>query len=87
MAPYFAEHPSVVTTPAARNPRNTILKPAIPRRWGREQRIIDPEGDEDWALYGQVDLSAGTPADETRSSSVVATRKCRINCNETLSPP
>jgi len=31
-----------------------------------EQRIIDPQGDEDWAIHGRVDLRAGeTPADES----------------------
>jgi superfamily II RNA helicase len=65
-APYFAEHPAMLTTPLARNPRNTVIRPspAGPRQWEVEQRIIDAEGDEDWAVHTRVDLSAGTPPDE-----------------------
>jgi superfamily II RNA helicase len=64
LAPYFAEHGSIVTTPLARNPRNTVIKQAGPRLWDVEQRIIDPQGDEDWAIIGRVDLNAERPAQE-----------------------
>jgi superfamily II RNA helicase len=65
MAPYFAEHGQVVTTPAARSPRSTVVRAAGERIWDVEQRLIDPAGDEDWAIFGRVDLSEGPPPDET----------------------
>jgi superfamily II RNA helicase len=57
MAPFYEDHSKVVTTPAARNQRNTIIREAGDRRWDVEQRIIDPEGHDDWAIYAHVDLS------------------------------
>jgi superfamily II RNA helicase len=64
MAPYFAEHPGgVVTTPAARSPRHTVLHAVGERRWDVEQRMVDPEGEEDWAIYGRVELRGAV--DET----------------------
>jgi len=62
LAPYWAEHASIVTTPAARRPRNTVIQEIGARRWRAQQRIVDPEGDEDWALDCIVDLSEGRPA-------------------------
>jgi len=59
MAPYYAEHKTILTTPAARTPRHTVLHAAGTRRWEVEQRIVDPEGDEDWAIYGRVDVPEG----------------------------
>jgi hypothetical protein len=64
LAPYFAEHPSIVTTPMARSPRNTVIKQAEPKLWEAEQRIIDPEGDEDWAIYARADLATAPPTEE-----------------------
>ncbi len=49
LAPFYPEHRAIVVTPAARNPRHTIIKPAGPRRWDVEQRLIDREGHDDWA--------------------------------------
>src|SRR5262249_30651238 len=60
MAPYYAEHKTVVTTPAARSPRHTLITSLGERRWDVEQPIVDPEGDEDWAIYGRVELAVGT---------------------------
>jgi hypothetical protein len=64
LAPYFAEHGSIVTTPLARNPRNTVVKPAGDRVWDVEQRIVDPQGDEDWAIVARVDLSVAAASEE-----------------------
>jgi superfamily II RNA helicase len=64
LAPYFSEHGSIVTTPLARNPRNTVMKEAGPRLWDVEQRIVDPQGDEDWAIVGRVDLSVPPATEE-----------------------
>ncbi len=56
MAPYFAEHPSVVLTPAGRRPNLTLLKEAGTRQWEVQQRIMDPEGHGDWMLDCEIDL-------------------------------
>ena len=64
LAPYFAEHPSISTTPLARNQRNTVIKQSGPRLWDVEQRIVDPEGDEDWAIFARVDLTAPPAVEE-----------------------
>jgi superfamily II RNA helicase len=50
MAPYFAEHGSVVLTPEARRPDMSLVKPVGPRLWEARQRILDPEGHADWML-------------------------------------
>jgi hypothetical protein len=57
MAPYFAAHASLSVTPLARRPSNTLIQELAPRRWRAQQRLIDPEGDEDWAIDCMVDLS------------------------------
>jgi superfamily II RNA helicase len=64
LAPYFAEHGSIVTTPLARNQRNTVIKEAGPRLWDVEQRIIDPQGDEDFAIVARVDLNVPAISEE-----------------------
>jgi superfamily II RNA helicase len=63
MAPFYEEHGAVVTTPAARSPRHTSLRPAGERRFDVEQRIVDREGHDDWAIYAHVDLTDGVPPD------------------------
>jgi hypothetical protein len=64
MAPYFAEHAALSVTPAARRPSNTVIQPLGERRWRAQQRLVDPEGDEDWTLDCIVDLGTepGAPA-------------------------
>jgi hypothetical protein len=57
MAPYFAEHDKIVVTPLARSPRNTTQSLVAPRIWEAQQMIIDPAGDEDFAIHARVDLS------------------------------
>ncbi|HEY6100457.1 MAG TPA: DUF3516 domain-containing protein, partial [Anaeromyxobacter sp.] len=61
MAPYWAEHERIDTTPAARRAHHTFLKELGPRRWEAIQRIVDEEGEVDWALHGEIDL--GSPRD------------------------
>jgi superfamily II RNA helicase len=56
MAPYFAEHASVVLTPAGRRPSLTLMKDVGPRQWEVQQRIMDPEGHGDWMLDCEIDL-------------------------------
>jgi hypothetical protein len=57
MAPYWAEHPRVDLTPAARRPHNTFLEEAGPRRWKAVQRIVDEVGEVDWMIECALDLS------------------------------
>jgi superfamily II RNA helicase len=56
LAPYFAEHPSIDTTPAARRPHHTFVKETGPRRWEAVQRLVDEAGEVDWAIVCAVDL-------------------------------
>ena len=57
IASYFDEHKQIVVTPLARSPRNTMLANVAPRIWEAQQTIVDPEGDEDFAIHARVDLS------------------------------
>jgi hypothetical protein len=61
MAPFWAAHKTLLTTPAARRPSLTRLDPAGPRRFRAQQTLLDPEGDEDWSLDCIVDLTEATP--------------------------
>jgi hypothetical protein len=57
IAPYFERYQKIVLTPDARSPRRTLLKPSAPRSWEVSQVIVDPEGDNFWAIEGVIDLS------------------------------
>jgi superfamily II RNA helicase len=61
LAPYFAEHPSIDTRPNARLPHNTILEKTGPRTYAAQQRIVDPEGEVDWAIHCAIDLAQPRP--------------------------
>jgi len=50
MAPYWAEHAGLDVTPRARRPDKTFIRETGPERWEARQKIVDPEGDEDWML-------------------------------------
>ena len=56
MAPYWAEHQRVDTTPAARRPQHTFVKELAPRRWEAVQRLVDATGEVDWMIQCEVDL-------------------------------
>ncbi len=62
LAPYFAEHPAIDVTPRSRLPHNTLLEKAGPGSYRVRQRVVDPEGEVDWAVECVVDLSV--PRDE-----------------------
>ncbi|HEX9243528.1 MAG TPA: DUF3516 domain-containing protein [Anaeromyxobacter sp.] len=57
LAPYFAAHPRIDTTPAARRPQHTFVKEVAPRRWEAVQRILDEAGEADWAIFCELDLT------------------------------
>jgi hypothetical protein len=61
LADYWAEHTKILTTPLSRQPRNTVLTPLGPRRFAVQQKLIDPEEDEDWHLECEVDLASAPP--------------------------
>ncbi|HVX94987.1 MAG TPA: DUF3516 domain-containing protein [Polyangia bacterium] len=61
LAPYWAAHTALLATPAARRPSLTRLEELGPRRWRAQQTLLDPEGDEDWALDCIVDLNDAKP--------------------------
>ena len=57
LAPYYAEHPRIDVTPAARKPHQTFVKALEGRRWEAVQRLVDEAGEVDWALQCEVDLT------------------------------
>lgn len=57
LAPYFAEHRAIDVTPRARQPIHTVLTEVAPRMFEVAQKILSPEGDDTWALFGAVDLT------------------------------
>jgi len=59
MAPYFTEHADIDTTPAARHPSHTFIKPAGPRQWLARHKLMPrhaEEGDDDWMIETLIDL-------------------------------
>ncbi len=54
--PFFEEYKAIDVTPRARQPLNTSIIKVASRQWEVQQKIIDPEGDEDWALHCFIDL-------------------------------
>lgn len=63
MAPYYEEQPSVDTTPRARQAHNTILTEETPRHWIARQKLLDPEGHDEWMLDCLIDLTTPRPPD------------------------
>jgi superfamily II RNA helicase len=61
MAPYRAAHAAISTTPDARRPDRTRIEELAPGRFRVQQTLVDPEGDDDWALDGIVDLTVDRP--------------------------
>jgi hypothetical protein len=57
VAPYFAEHEKIIVTPLARSPRNTTQSQVAPRIWEAQQTIVDPAGDDDFAIHVRIDLN------------------------------
>ncbi len=56
LAPFFAEYGEMVLTPDARQARRTHFKRVGARSWEVAQVLVDPAGDDLWALHGEVDL-------------------------------
>jgi hypothetical protein len=71
LAPFFEEYARIVFTPDARQAHRTLLKPMGDRRWDVFQTLVDPEGDELWAIEGEIDLSGQRDPD----GALVAVRR------------
>jgi len=61
MAPFFAAHSELLTTPDARRPDRTRIDDLDAGRLRAQQALIDPEGDEDWSLDCVVAGAPGAP--------------------------
>jgi hypothetical protein len=63
LAPYLAEHASIRTDPAARDPKKTLVeKSEDGALWRVQQIITDPDDDNDWVLAGEIDLDRSIEA-------------------------
>jgi hypothetical protein len=56
LAPFLAEHGRIVFDPEARKAHFAVVKPAGPRRFEVAQVLLDPAGENLWAVHGEVDL-------------------------------
>ena len=56
LAPFLAEYGRILFDPRARLAEHTAIAPAGPRRWTVQQTLLDPAGDDLWAVIGEVDL-------------------------------
>jgi hypothetical protein len=62
MAPFWAAHAQLLTTPAARRPDRTRIDEIGPGRLRVQQTLVDADEDEDWSLDCVVDVeAAGAP--------------------------
>jgi hypothetical protein len=62
MAPFWAAHTELLTTPDARRPDRTRIDELEPGRLRAQQTLVDGEGDEDWSIDCLVDVNAaGAP--------------------------
>ena len=57
MESYWSEHASIVITPEARRPQLTSMRPDADGALRVTQRLLDPAGNDDWAIEGRVDLA------------------------------
>ncbi|MBI5508551.1 MAG: DUF3516 domain-containing protein [Deltaproteobacteria bacterium] len=57
LAPFFALHQRVLFNERARYSEMTRVEPQGDKRWQVVQRLLDPEGDDDWAIEATVDLA------------------------------
>jgi len=57
LEPYWKDHASILTTPEARRPHLTTIRADGEGAWRVSQRLLDPAGDDDWAVEGRIDLA------------------------------
>lgn len=63
MGPYFEQYTNLDVTPRARMAHNTVINKKEAGLWEVHQKMIDPDGNEDWAVTCVVDLRI--PRDES----------------------
>ena len=63
MAPFFAEYGELPFTPEARRHHWTQIKKTGDREWEVTQTLLDPQGDNLWAIQGTIDLRNPDEAD------------------------
>jgi superfamily II DNA/RNA helicase len=56
LAPFFAEYGDLLFTPEARRHQFTHIQRTGDRTWEVRQTLLDPQGDNLWAIAGEVDL-------------------------------
>jgi hypothetical protein len=56
LAPFFEEYGEIVFAPEARRAHHTLIRATAPRTWDVSQVLVDPAGDNLWAIHGEVDL-------------------------------
>ncbi|NOZ85681.1 MAG: DUF3516 domain-containing protein [Deltaproteobacteria bacterium] len=56
IGPYFGKHSSIILTHEARLPHNTTIREQEKGLFLVQQKIVDPGGEEDWAVFAKVDL-------------------------------
>jgi hypothetical protein len=61
LGPYFAEHPTIRTDPAARSPQLLAIEEGE-TSWRVRQTLLDPDGDEDWYFEATIDLGRSREA-------------------------
>ena len=63
MAPFWAAHVELSTTPAARRPDRTRIDEIERGRLRVQQTLVDVDGDEDWSLdcVVETDAAGGQP--------------------------
>jgi superfamily II RNA helicase len=57
MAPFWAEHARLLTTPSARQPDRTRLDELGPNRLRAQQTLVDGDGAEDWSIDCVAELA------------------------------
>ena len=56
LAPFLEEHGEIVITPEARRAHHTRIERREPRLFEVSQVLLDPAGENLWAIHGEVDL-------------------------------
>jgi len=56
MAPFFAEYGELLFTPEARRHQWTQIRKTGDRQWDVTHTLLDPQGDNLWAIQGTIDL-------------------------------
>jgi hypothetical protein len=62
LAPFFEEYGELLSGAEARLHHLTKLSSTGPRKWEVAQTLLDPKGDNTWAVFAEIDLTdAGAP--------------------------